>query len=75
MADSTNVKVIMKFIDEDEKAFQTTVNYAKSDVTDASVKNLMDVMISKAEIFLRPPYQKTGAVKVVTAETDMNVQD
>ena len=75
MATTTSTKVVMSFIDEDEKAFSFTLNNAKSDATAAAVKGLMDVMISKSDSFIQPPYQKTGAQIVVTTATDLDVSD
>lgn len=75
MATTTSAKVVMSFIDEDEKAMSVTLNYAKSDATAAAVKTLMDMMITKADIFQRAPYQKTGAQIVVTTATDLDISD
>lgn len=75
MATSTSSKVVMGFIDEDEKAFSFTLQNAKSDATGAQVKAFMDVMISKAAAFQRAPYQKTGAQIVTTTSTDLDVSD
>ncbi|MBR1602147.1 MAG: DUF2922 domain-containing protein [Synergistaceae bacterium] len=75
MATSTSSKVVMGFIDEDEKAFSFTLQNAKADATGAQVKAFMDVMISKAAAFQRAPYQKTGAQIVTTTSTDLDVSD
>ena len=75
MATSTSSKVVMGFIDEDEKAFSVTLQNANSDATGAQVKAFMDVMISKAAAFQRAPYQKTGAQIVTTTSTDLDVSD
>ena len=75
MATSTSSKVVMGFIDEDEKAFRFTLQNAKSDATGAQVKAFMDVMISKSAAFQRAPYQKTGAQIVTTTSTDLDVSD
>lgn len=75
MATTTTAKVVMGFIDEDEKKFSFTLQNAKADATGPQVKAFMDVMISKAADFQRPPYQKTGAQIVTTTSTDLDVSD
>lgn len=75
MAVSTSSKIVMGFIDEDEKAMNVTLNNAKSDASAAAVKNLMDTMIDKAAAFQRPPYRKTGAQMVTVTTTDIEVTD
>lgn len=75
MATTTTAKVVMSFIDEDERAMSMTLQNAKSDATGAQVKAFMDVMISKSACFQRAPYQKTGAKIVTTTSTDLDVSD
>ena len=75
MATTTTAKVVMAFYDEDEKNFNVTLNNAKPTATDAQVKNLMDVMITKANIFQRPPSAKISAQLITTTSTDLDVAD
>ena len=75
MATTTTAKVVMAFYDEDEKNFNVTLNNAKSTATDAQVKDLMDVMITKANIFQRPPSAKISAQLITTTSTDLDVAD
>ena len=75
MATTTSSKVVMNFIDEDEKAFTFTLQNAKADATGTQVKAFMDVMISKSACFQRPPYQKTGAQIVTTTSTDLDISN
>ena len=75
MATTTTSKVVMSFIDEDEKDMNVTLNNAKSDASAAAVKTFMDVMIDKSACFQRPPYQKTGAKIVTTTSTDLDISN
>ena len=75
MAVTTSSKITMQFLDTDEKKYSVTLSNAKSDATAAQVKNLMDTMITKAEIFQRQPYAKTGAKIITVTETDLEVTE
>ena len=75
MATTTTARVVMKFIDEDEKDMTMSLSNAKSDVTAAAVKTFMDMMITKGDCFQQVPYEKVSAQVVVTETTDLDISD
>ncbi len=75
MAVSTSSKLVISFVDEEDKNFNVSFANAKADATAAQVKNLADTMLSNAEIFQRPMVSKSGAKMVTTTETDIEIND
>ena len=67
MADGT--KLVLAFLDSEEREMVFTFPYAKPSATTANVKNLMQVIIANGDIFEDRPVSMLSAKTITTSET------
>lgn len=67
-------KLVLEF-EGTGKSVQFSYNYADPEVTEASVKALVNGLIANGSIFENPPLTATNAKIVTTTETDYDLSD
>lgn len=67
MADGT--RLVLGFLNSEEKEIVFTFPYAKPSVTLANIKNLMNVIIANGDIFEDRPVTMASAKTITTSET------
>lgn len=72
---ATTNKINMKFKDAGGDNMSIGLNHANEDVTDASVKTLMDGIITNKLAFERVPSTKVSAELVTTTTTPFDIED
>ena len=79
MADPTVAKrdviLNLNYLDSRGKALKKSFRYAKQNVTDAAVKNLMDGIIENGTLFNTVPYEKVSADMAITSRKSFDVLD
>lgn len=69
----TNYKLILSFLDGDDKAISFSYNHSKSSIDTEDVAALMNAMVTNGAIFKKVPVSKKGAKIVKTEETIIDV--
>lgn len=72
---ATTTRLNMKFLDAGGDKMNINLNHADEDVQDATVKTLMDGIITNKVIFENVPTSKVSADLITTTTTPLDIED